>query len=197
MMPGRLSIAPMILVALLISGGALARDGGQHEDRSADVSGSGSGSAHGRAFNEGRKSNPGIGHKRAAGESHGKSRQYNRDRESLLIESPYSRPEFYYWPYYSFQPYYSSPSTVTPFSPPSYIDQGTALSVPSLGPNSGDYCSSPAGYYPYVQECPSGWRRITPQPIEQQPGYWYYCTHPSGYYPYNRDCATIWRNVVP
>jgi hypothetical protein len=188
-MTGRLSIAPMVLVALLISDGALARDGAPHGDRSADVSGSGLGN--------GRESNSGDARKRASRASHEISRQRDHDRSGVLIESPYSRPEFYYWPYYSFQPYYSSPSTVTPFSPPSYIDQGTVLNMPSFGPNSGDYCSSPAGYYPYVQECPSGWQRINSLPIEQQPGYWYYCTHPSGYYPYNRECSTIWRKVVP
>lgn len=202
MMPGRLSIAPMILVALFISEGSMAREGDQHEDRLADVSGSGTGRAHELAFDNGRKSNSGDAHRRALREGHagaehsGRPRQHDLDKTSPLKESPYSWPEFYYWPYYTFQPY-SLPSTVMPFSPPAYIDQGTALSIQSLGPSSADYCSSPAGYYPYVQECPSGWQRIEPQLIEQQPGYRYYCTNPPGSYPYNRECSAIWRNVVP
>lgn len=188
----------MILVALLISGGSLAHDGAPHGDRSADTGGSGFGSA----FGSDHKSGSGDTAEHIAGKGHlraghsGKSRLYEHDSVGALVESPYAWPEFYYWPYYSFQPY-SSPSTVTPFSPPAYLDQGTVLNTPSFGPNSQDYCSSPAGYYPYVQECPSGWQRITLQPIEQQSGYGYYCTHPSGSYPYNRECATIWRSVVP
>lgn len=130
------------------------------------------------------------------GKPPGKSRYYDRGRVAVFIESPYSWPEFYYWPYYTFQPY-SSPSIITPSTPPAYIDQGTVLSAETFGPNSWDYCSSPAGYYPYMQECPTGWQRIRPQPIEQQPGYWYYCTNPAGYYPYVRECSSIWRNVVP
>lgn len=203
MMPGRLSIASMILVALFASESPMARDGGQaHGDRSADVSGSGADRAHERGFDDGRTSNSGDVHGRAFREGHagaehsGRHRQRDLDGDDLLKESPYSRPGFYYWPYYTFQPY-PSPSTVTPFSPPAYRDQGTALNIRPLGPSSADYCSSPAGYYPYVQECPSGWRRIEPQLIEQQPGYRYYCTNPPGSYPYNRECSPIWRNVVP
>lgn len=134
------------------------------------------------------------------GKHPGKSRQYDRDdrgRESVVIESPYSWPDFYYWPYYTFQPYYPSPSIIIPSRPPAYIDQGTVFNTETFGPNSWDYCSSPTGYYPYVQECPTGWQRIRPQPIEQQPGYWYYCTKPAGYYPYVRECSTVWRNVIP
>jgi hypothetical protein len=135
-------------------------------------------------------------YKDRSGTARGGASREGHDRAGFATESPYSRPKFYYWPYYSFQPDFS-PSTIMPPAPPAYIDQGTALNIQSLGPISRDYCSSPAGYYPYVQECPAGWRRIEPQPIEQQPGYWYYCTNPQGSYPYNRECSTIWRNVVP
>jgi hypothetical protein len=196
-MPGKLSIALMILAALLLNETATARDDGHQGDRSADVSGSGSGRAHGRAFDNGRSSNSGASRTgRASAERSGPSRQRGHDRDAFLTESPYARPSFYYWPYYTFQPY-SAPPAVTPFSPPAYIDQGTVLNIQSFGPNSTDYCSSPAGYYPYVQECPTGWRRMDPWQIEQQPGYRYYCTNPAGSYPYNRECSSVWRNVVP
>jgi len=197
MMPGKLSIASMMPAALFLSERATARDGGHHEDRSTDVSGSGSGRAHERAFDNGHSSNSSAFRAgRARAERSGPSRQRDRDRDDFLTESPYSRPSFYYWPDYTFQPY-SSPPAVTPFSPPAYIDQGTVLNIQSFGPNSTDYCSSPAGYYPYVQECPTRWRRMDPQQIEQQPGYRYYCTNPPGSYPYNRKCSSVWRNVVP
>jgi hypothetical protein len=197
MTTGRLLIASMMLAALFLSEGAIARDGGHQGDRSTDVSGSGSGRAHERAFDNGHSGNSNAsrkGHARA--ERFGPSRRHDHDRADWLKESPYSRPSFYYWPYYTFQPY-SAPPAVTPFSPPAYIDQGTVLNIQSFGPNSTDYCSSPTGYYPYVQECPTGWRRMDPQQIEQQPGYRYYCTNPTGSYPYNRECSSVWRNVVP
>jgi len=197
MRPERLSIAPLMLAALLLSEESIARESG-HQDRSADVSGSGSGhAAHDRAFDNGHSRNSGASRAgRSRVERSEASRRHDHDWADFLKESPYSRPKFYYWPYYTFQPY-SSPPAVTPFSPPAYIDQGTALNFQSPGPNSTNYCSSPAGYYPYVQECPSGWQRIEPQLIEQQPGYWYFCTNAPGSYPYNRECSSVWRNVVP
>lgn len=137
---------------------------------------------------------------RDGGGGHARDRHFQESRRhggiGFFIESPYSWPEFHYWPYYSFQPYYSS-TLITPASPPAYIDQETVPNIQSLEPNSWDYCDDPAGYYPYVQECPAGWQRVEPQPIEQEPGYWYYCTNPPGYYPYVRECSSIWRNVVP
>lgn len=29
------------------------------------------------------------------------------------------------------------------------------------------YCNYPAGYYPYVNACPSGWMRVSPTPLGQ------------------------------
>jgi hypothetical protein len=26
------------------------------------------------------------------------------------------------------------------------------------------YCEDPKGYYPYVESCPQGWRRVAPTP---------------------------------
>jgi len=167
MMPGRLSILFMLVIALLSGGTAVARDGDK--------------------FKKGRV---GVEHSK-------RLRQHVHDRVDFFIDPPYSQPKFYYWPYYTFQPYYASPSIIMPSGPPAYIDQGTVPTIQSFGPNSWDYCSSPAGYYPYVQECSAGWQRIEPHPIEQQPGYWYYCTDPPGYYPYVRECSAVWRNVVP
>ena len=30
------------------------------------------------------------------------------------------------------------------------------------------YCRAPAGYYPYVNNCPNGWEQVAPQPSIQQ-----------------------------
>ncbi len=177
MMPRRLSMVFIILIALFSSGGALARDGG---DRHGDI--------HRGAFKGGH----------VRGEHVEGSRHRNYGEFEFFVGSPFFWPDFYYWPYYTYPPYYSSPTMIMPSTPPAYIEQGTV--VPQIQPlqqNNLDYCSDPAGYYPYVQECSSGWRRINPPLIEQEPGYRYYCTNPAGYYPFVRECSAVWRNVVP
>jgi hypothetical protein len=59
-----------------------------------------------------------------------------------------------YWrPYaypYGYPPVATVPSTqvyVQPSAPPSWY-----------------YCDNPQGYYPYVQQCPGGWRAVAPTP---------------------------------
>jgi hypothetical protein len=177
MMPRRSSIAFMILVVSFFSGAALARDGSDRQ-----------GGIHRGASNGGH----------VRGEHVEGSRHRNYGEFEFFVGSPFFGPDFYYWPYYTYPPYYSSPTMIMPSIPPAYIDQGTVVSqIQPLGPSNLDYCLDPAGYYPYVKECSSGWRRINPLSIEQQPGYWYYCTNPAGYYPFARECSAIWRNVVP
>jgi hypothetical protein len=60
----------------------------------------------------------------------------------------------------SFPPYSVSPeSTESP---------AQASGLPKLQPGeqgSGYYCQNPAGYYPSVQQCPSGWVKVAPSPL--------------------------------
>jgi len=60
------------------------------------------------------------------------------------------------WPYWD--PYWSlydtPPVVVTP--PPQVYVQPT--------PPIWYYCDNPQGYYPYVQQCPGGWRPVVPTP---------------------------------
>jgi len=53
-----------------------------------------------------------------------------------------------------------------PSSPPVYIEQGRGRTAAQQA-----YywysCSSPEGYYPYVKDCPGGWRQVVPQPPPQ------------------------------
>jgi hypothetical protein len=65
-----------------------------------------------------------------------------------------------YWsPYaYGYPPVVTVPSTqvyVQPSAP------GTAQPPPAA---SWYYCDNPQGYYPYVQQCPGGWRAVAPTP---------------------------------
>ena len=71
------------------------------------------------------------------------------------------------WYYPSPYPYYYQPSPpiVIERTPPVYIEQSAPPSVPQAAQNSyWYYCNASNAYYPYVNECPSGWQRVSPQP---------------------------------
>ena len=89
--------------------------------------------------------------------------------------SPYPRFGFYWgapvWPrpYYAdpyYQPYYPPAIvTVPPPSPPVYIERSPPVDNQQQLPSGyWYYCSSPEGYYPYVNDCPNGWRQVDPIP---------------------------------
>ncbi|MDD5411928.1 MAG: hypothetical protein PHF31_11040 [Methylobacter sp.] len=78
----------------------------------------------------------------------------------------YGRP--YYSPYYGrpyYSPYYAYPPALVtvPATPPVYIQQSppTAQQYPS---GYWYYCNNPEGYYPYINECPTGWQQVEPIP---------------------------------
>jgi hypothetical protein len=77
---------------------------------------------------------------------------------------PYWGP---YWgaPYYYPGPaYYPAPVVVSPPAPAQYVER-------SDQPQSSGYwyyCETSRGYYPYVKECPSGWRAVPPAPAPAQ-----------------------------
>lgn len=70
-------------------------------------------------------------------------------------------------PWYYPAPYYYPPAVVAvPSSPPVYIEQGgdyQAAPAPQ-SQNYWYYCADSKTYYPYVNECPGGWQRVSPQP---------------------------------
>jgi hypothetical protein len=70
-------------------------------------------------------------------------------------------PGYYYPP-----PYYAYPPAVVtvPASPPVYVERGDPQAAPAPEQNWWYYCANPAGYYPYVKQCPGGWQRVAPQP---------------------------------
>jgi hypothetical protein len=73
-------------------------------------------------------------------------------------------------------PYYGYPYSYTTYSYPSYpvySDYGAGASgsfisaepAPQNPANYWYYCADPAGYYPYVQNCPKGWMQVVPQNV--------------------------------
>ena len=65
-----------------------------------------------------------------------------------------------FWDPYPY--YYRYPQTVYVQPPPVYIQQEpTYIRRPD---GYWYYCSNPAGYYPNVRSCPTGWLPVPPQP---------------------------------
>ena len=57
---------------------------------------------------------------------------------------------------------YAAPVVVPP---PVVVTPAPAVVVPPTGsPTYWYYCDNPQGYYPYVSQCPSGWRAVSPTP---------------------------------
>ena len=79
-------------------------------------------------------------------------------------------PPWYYSPYY--YPPYGPPIVVEETPPPVYIEQqdlppDAAPSSAPAQPSYWYYCDAQRAYFPYVQECPSGWQKVLPQPPGQ------------------------------
>jgi hypothetical protein len=84
---------------------------------------------------------------------------YAAPRARIFIAAPLIAAPLYY--HYRPPVYYAPPVAVVPASPPQYIEQ------PRAETSSQDYwywCSEANAYYPYVKECPGGWRPVVPQP---------------------------------
>lgn len=76
----------------------------------------------------------------------------------------YSDPYFSYPRYGYAYPYYYPPAVITlPTRPPAYIQQ-TPSDSRQYPVGYWYYCTAPEGYYPYVKECPNGWRQVDPTP---------------------------------
>ncbi len=99
---------------------------------------------------------------------------HDRWRGGIFLHFGYPGPYHwelrYHYPlrYYHYPPrvyyYYPAPPpvVVAPPAPPTYIerDDDAALSAQWWY-----WCASAKGYYPYVKECPGGWQRVPPQPM--------------------------------
>jgi hypothetical protein len=96
----------------------------------------------------------------------------------------WSRPHWYGyggiyvggWPWYA-PWYYGYAWPVYPYAdvavpaPTQYVEMGQApAGAPAnAAPAAWYYCANPAGYYPYVKDCPGGWRQVEPQAPQPAP----------------------------
>ena len=71
----------------------------------------------------------------------------------------YWGPAWYWGPAYYYPPpaYYYPPPR--PAEPPVYIER-----IDPAETGSWYYCEDSRGYYPYVKECPAGWKRVPAAP---------------------------------
>ena len=69
----------------------------------------------------------------------------------------------YYDPY-PYYPYYPPAVVPVPSSPPVYIERSPPAVNQPLPSGYWYYCDNPQGYYPYVTDCPMGWRQVDPVP---------------------------------
>jgi hypothetical protein len=59
-------------------------------------------------------------------------------------------------------PYVYPPVVVAP--PPVYVQPAPQVYVQPTPQSYWYYCDSAQNYYPYIQQCPGGWRQVTPTP---------------------------------
>ncbi|HEY6241517.1 MAG TPA: hypothetical protein VIW78_11875 [Burkholderiales bacterium] len=80
---------------------------------------------------------------------------------SIALGFPFYWPGYYsgYYPYY---PYAYPESAVAPYA--GYIEQGAPQAAPAQSQADWFYCADSKAYYPYVRECPAGWRRVPSTP---------------------------------
>jgi hypothetical protein len=62
--------------------------------------------------------------------------------------------------------YMFPPLVATPQPPPTYIERadGSPPEAAASPSRYWYYCEAAAAYYPYVKECPGGWKTVLPQP---------------------------------
>lgn len=104
-----------------------------------------------------------------AGPYHGGGRHFgggfhgyrSQPRFGFYLGFPMYRP-YYSYPYYPVYP--PTVITVPPPTPPVYIERSPPPVSQQLPSGYWYYCNNPEGYYPYVRECPYGWRQVDPIP---------------------------------
>jgi hypothetical protein len=71
-----------------------------------------------------------------------------------------------YYPVAPVPYYYSPPPPVVavPAAPQAYVEQGQPAGGSAQSSGYWYYCDASRAYYPYVKQCPGGWREVAPQP---------------------------------
>jgi hypothetical protein len=90
---------------------------------------------------------------------HGHHGYYGHHRSSVVIVPRIVVPLVPFWAPYSY------PAAVVAPPPRVYVQPAPQVYVQPLPPQPyWYYCDDPPGYYPYVPQCPTGWRQVAPPP---------------------------------
>ena len=88
---------------------------------------------------------------------------YHHHHSRLVVGLGFGFGPYWGWPgpYYYYPPAYYPPTVVvaSPPAPTHWVER-------TEQPQSGFwyYCESSRGYYPYVKDCPGGWKAVPPAP---------------------------------
>lgn len=102
----------------------------------------------------------------ALSDAHGPARHHPRNRVYFgvgigtgVYPGYWGGPPYYFGaPYYG-APIYTTPPIVIQQQPPVYIEKPQASATDYWY-----YCASSKTYYPYVNDCPEPWQRVSPLP---------------------------------
>ena len=94
---------------------------------------------------------------------------YYGPRVGVVIGGPVWGPWYYPPPYPYYYPPYPPAVVTVPASPPVYIEQGQSGPAPSNQAGTWYYCPEAKSYYPYVNQCPSGWQAVPATPPQAAP----------------------------
>ncbi len=162
MRPLRVAFAVALAVMVVCAGGAVAAErsyGGGH-----------SGGGHSEGGHSGGGHSGGYSH--GGGHYGGYSwGYYGGPRFGVVIGGPYWDPGWYYPYYMPYSPYYygypyPAPIVTTPAEPQEYIERSQERYSDDAPAPSGVwyYCRESKAYYPYVRNCPGGWRTVPARP---------------------------------
>jgi hypothetical protein len=93
---------------------------------------------------------------------------YYGPRVGVVIGGPVWGPWYYPPPYY--YPPYPPAVVAVPTTPPVYIERGQPGPGASSSAGTWYYCPDSKGYYPYVNQCSSGWQAVPATPPQAAPG---------------------------
>lgn len=202
---------------LVVAAPAFSADGGRtggHSGRSYRDGHSGGGYRDGRSGGSYREGRSGGGYRDGHRGGYYRSGWHRGDWDvNFWFGGPLWSSWWYYPYYYPYYPYYYGyPSYYYPYAgavrepslPEEYIQRAGPDEDAETAPSGVWYfCMKSKAYYPYVKECPGGWRTVEASPPSEtdgpgpgrQPGVWQYCAESKAYYPYVKECAGGWRNV--
>jgi opacity protein-like surface antigen len=131
---------------------------------------------HSRASHDGGGWSGGGSSSRSGGDWHGGGHWGGGGWHGSRIGFSFGFPGYYYWgpgyyPYAYAYPYpygyYDGYSSYDDGAPQTYIQRDTGDAIAPAAPPAqrsqySYYCTNPAGYYPQIANCPTGWLTVVP-----------------------------------